>query len=183
MPTATEEQITLLTEAIKAIRTGQWSGPGSLDAIYCALKGGLAAPDYQPIWPAPVPATGPDWATIILQTIGAPLGEAQYRILDAWAACEGTLPLGSNNPLDVEAPRGELDYWPGSIADFNADGVITFDTVENGARACGLNLKNGPQYAGLVAALKAGDIAAWANDPGLDTWGTGRACPKAKLGV
>ena len=46
-------QVALLTDLVKALRTGLWTGPGSVDAIYCALKGGLAEPDYQPIWPDP----------------------------------------------------------------------------------------------------------------------------------
>lgn len=47
-----EKQNALLTEVIKAVRTqdGQM-----LDTLYCALKGGLAAPDYSGTWPAPVP--------------------------------------------------------------------------------------------------------------------------------
>jgi hypothetical protein len=46
-------QVALLTELIRALRTGAWSGPGSVDAIYCALKGGLPQPDYTPVWPGP----------------------------------------------------------------------------------------------------------------------------------
>lgn len=38
----------LLTDAIKALRTGQFQ---DLDTIYCALKGGLQAPDYTPSFP------------------------------------------------------------------------------------------------------------------------------------
>lgn len=44
-------QNALLTELIKCIRTGQWTGAGSVDGIYCALKGGIAAPDYTPSFP------------------------------------------------------------------------------------------------------------------------------------
>ncbi len=46
-------QVALLTDLIKALRTGAWTGPGSVDAIYCALKGGLPEPDYAPAWPDP----------------------------------------------------------------------------------------------------------------------------------
>lgn len=38
----------LLTDLIKQIRTGNW---GQVDAIYCALKGGIAKPDYTPTFP------------------------------------------------------------------------------------------------------------------------------------
>ncbi len=51
-----EAQVGLLTEALKAIRTGQWTGPASVDAIYCALKGGLPQPDYAATWPEPAPS-------------------------------------------------------------------------------------------------------------------------------
>jgi ABC-type transporter Mla subunit MlaD len=44
-------QNALLTDTIKAIRTGQFAGPGSLDGIYCALKGGLPQPDYTATFP------------------------------------------------------------------------------------------------------------------------------------
>jgi len=56
-PTANDDQVGLLTEALKAIRTGAWTGPGSVDAIYCALKGGLDAPDYAPTFPSAVLST------------------------------------------------------------------------------------------------------------------------------
>jgi hypothetical protein len=46
-------QVALLTDLIKALRTGTWTGPGSVDAIYCALKGGLSKPDYEAAWPVP----------------------------------------------------------------------------------------------------------------------------------
>jgi hypothetical protein len=46
-----EQQVGLLTDLIKALRTATWTGPGSVDAIYCSLKGGLDQPDYTPSWP------------------------------------------------------------------------------------------------------------------------------------
>ena len=45
-----ERQIALVTASIKAWRTADLA---FVDAIYCALNGGLAAPDYTPIWPDP----------------------------------------------------------------------------------------------------------------------------------
>ncbi len=45
------KQNQLLTDLIKQIRTGHWTGAGSVDGIYCALKGGIAAPDYTPTFP------------------------------------------------------------------------------------------------------------------------------------
>ena len=48
-----EAQIAMIADLVKAMRSGQWTGPGSVDAIYCALKGGLSEPDYEPLWPSP----------------------------------------------------------------------------------------------------------------------------------
>lgn len=152
----------------------------------------LAADPIQPS-PAPLPAPDPlpSWQRIFLDGIQAPHGTAQASILTAWAACEGG--LGHNNPFNVSAPiwdaGGDMPwFWNGQNGSWNnlgnGFGVATFDTVENGSRACAKNLQSGfAGYGELIQAIRDGDAATFANSIGLRTWGTGNSCPKSRLGV
>jgi hypothetical protein len=125
-------------------------------------------------------------AVLLLQQAALATTSAANSMMAAWIECEGGLLNGTNNPLNVTAPPApgggfQLDYWPGSVSIFNDVGVVAFDTAEHGAEACAQNLKNGPQYEGLRAALDTGNVTAFCGDPGLDVWGTGRTCPSARL--
>lgn len=151
------------------------------------LIGTAAAPVPAPSPVPPTPSPVSPAAELLRQT-RLPDGAAQIALMEAWIACEGGLINGTNNPLNVTAPPRagggfQTDYWPGTVGIFNSVGVVKFDTLDHGITACALNLKNGPQYAGIRSALQAGNGTAFANEPGLVTWGTGNECLKSTLGV
>ena len=66
----------------------------------------------------------------------------QYWIYDAWAITAGTVPIdcvnsldrnsgvGVNSPTNYAGATGQIDAWPGRIADLNSDNVV--DTADLG---------------------------------------------------
>jgi hypothetical protein len=113
-------------------------------------------------------------ARAILAGLGAPQTPGGIVILVAWQACEGG-PASRHNPLNTTLPV------PGSYP-INAAGVQQYPGEQAGIAATVDTLRNG-LYPGIVAALSAGDVAAFlANPQEITRWGTDYGCLAGRFG-
>jgi hypothetical protein len=121
--------------------------------------------------PTATPGAGPvasaarvQFAHSLLHALGAPDTAENVRAITAWAAAEGT--RAANNPLAT------TQRWPGATP-FNAVGVESYATPDDGVAATAATLRNG-RYDAILAALARGDSAiAVAQAVAASPWGTG----------
>ena len=135
---------------------------------------GTAAPS-RPARPAPRPSSSPElaptptaeyqtprgrnelaWSQAILRAFNAPLTSANIVSLGYWMQNEAGAPpygiVGANNPINVSQPG----YGGTPIQDEGGGyHLYSYPTVKDGIDAIVTYLKR-PNYAGIVAALKAG---------------------------
>lgn len=104
-----------------------------------------------------------NFATGVLNGIGAPVTAANIRSIEAWAVREGG--GGTNNPLNT------TQQMPGST-NFNSVGVQNYSSWTQGVNATVDTLENG-NYADLVAAFKSGKGLLGRSFSGLSTWSGG----------
>lgn len=110
--------------------------------------------------------TGTNWATALLQLIGAPLTAANYRFLNQWAYREqphkgNTYVITDNNPLNTTAGGGGSagPFKPGQFPTLaGTPGVSKFPDITSGVLANAYTLQ---QYPGIVAALQSGHPQAY----------------------
>ena len=187
-PDTLATQVALLTDLIKAVRTGTWTGPGSVDAIYCALKGGLPTPDYQPTWPVPDSSalgTGDSelvrnglyyadpnfeadltrYSTRVAQRLGgavARFARAQAR-LETGNGQEFSTPLNFGNIGNTDSdPKGGPGFATPEAA---ADAWVAFVTNNNGPTRYQAFLDAGRAGAGVAELAQLIAAAGYATDP------------------
>lgn len=114
--------------------------------------------------PAGTTQTTGNFASDILNGIGAPVTPENIKFIEAWMRAEGG--ADHNNPLNTTQGA------PGAT-DFNSVGVKTYTSYEQGVQATIQTLTNG-LYGNILDALKAGTSAMSAADAlAASPWGTG----------
>lgn len=93
--------------------------------------------------------TYPTWEYTLLDDMGGIAKTNQLVALNLWAASEG-LSDWANNWLAITDPGNEFGV---ALGLWNPQGVVTFATVDDGASAIANFIKDGPQYAGILAAF------------------------------
>lgn len=114
------------------------------------------------------PADWQEWATGVLQGVGAQVSPGNLASLWSWSAAEsGSEPMRWNNPLNTTQDA------PGAVSQ-NSVGVKSYPSVQGGIQATVATLRNG-RYGQIVADLVQGTPASqWQNACSqLETWGTG----------
>lgn len=117
------------------------------------------------------------WEGNVLQSLHAPLTEANITFLAAWHSCEGG--TCRNNPLNTTQPaRG--------ASDCNSVGVKNYPNRAVGTSATVQTLVNG-HYDGIVRDLRSGNYTAAQilarNRSQISTWGTNPACIESVIGT
>lgn len=111
------------------------------------------------------------WSTALLRILKAPETPANYRFLNAWATREHNggpaLSDGSNNPFFTTA-GGSSTVGPiksGTFPTWNSIGVAKYPNLGVGVYANAIHIQAG--YPSILAALRSGNPAAYANNAGF----------------
>lgn len=104
-----------------------------------------------------------DFETSVLKHIGAPLTDANYAFLNAWARREGA--GGAFNPLNTTLSAA-------GATSMNSVGVKNYTDWKQGARATADTLLGG-NYSDIVSAMRTGKISTDQTFHGLSTWSGG----------
>jgi hypothetical protein len=148
------------------------AGPSSMQVAATTKPGGVSAMGFESVLQQTTPAQSDtrsgvnklQFATDVLQRIGAPVTSENVKAMSAWIDSEGT--RAQFNPLAT------VRKAPGAT-DFNTTGVKNFVSYEQGVETTVGAITNG-LYGNVIAAFRKGDDAyavadAIANSP----WGSG----------
>lgn len=191
MPTDTQflDLLKGLDEFTVHFEAGDLRGAGAALRVYLdAIQPNdqIQPPSVQvlPSFMAPVAPATPaafDPAAAILDAAGLPA--SSHDLMAAWIQAEGG--LDHNNPLNITAPSAGTWQYVGQTGFFNNLGVVgvaTFDTMENGCKACAGGI-NWPNMTAIKAALAGGDKATFMLALRQDPWGTSADTVAALLGA
>jgi hypothetical protein len=130
-------------------------------------------------WQQEVPMDASEVARHLLSALGIAQPSAdQVRMLAAWVRAEKPpdAPLQWNNPLNTTLRT------PGSTGSANSVGVQIYATPEAGVDA-NVQTMLEPPYAGVVHAIRTGDVAHFPSLVGVSPWGTNGHLIADVLGV